>query len=200
MYMAGLSSSIRIAHIACYWRTLAFALHKSSVSTAFAEDIMLILHILCYNGSLVTRTVVSLTTANFKPLMFSMSGFALSYTANMLHTCRCHQQRDLDKHQVLGAYHLYIYIYCTMWATRWNLVYPCLYIPLCWQFSQLGIISMPFEISPHCYIPKSTAAWRPWVIQRSHNSIMQCRAIKFSYGDRVLETMQLLFHNSLQDN
>jgi hypothetical protein len=39
--------------------------------------------ILCYNGSLVTWTVISLTTAKFKPLIFYMSGFALSYTANM---------------------------------------------------------------------------------------------------------------------
>jgi hypothetical protein len=39
--------------------------------------------ILCYNGSLVTWTVVSLTATNFKPLIFSVCGFTLSYTANM---------------------------------------------------------------------------------------------------------------------
>jgi hypothetical protein len=44
---------------------------------------MPILRILCYNGSLVTWTVVSLTTAKFKPLTFSTSGFTLSYTANI---------------------------------------------------------------------------------------------------------------------
>jgi hypothetical protein len=38
---------------------------KSSVSTGFAEQIMPVLHILCYNGSLVTWTVVSLTSAKF---------------------------------------------------------------------------------------------------------------------------------------
>jgi hypothetical protein len=38
---------------------------------------------LCYNGSLVTWTVVDLATAKFKPLIFSMSGFTLPYTANM---------------------------------------------------------------------------------------------------------------------
>jgi hypothetical protein len=58
-------------------------MYKSSVSPGFAKQIMPFLHILCYNGSLVTWTVVSLTTAKFKPLIFSMSGFTLSYTANM---------------------------------------------------------------------------------------------------------------------
>jgi hypothetical protein len=38
---------------------------------------MPILHILRYNGSLVTWMVVSLTTAKFKPLIFSVSGFWL---------------------------------------------------------------------------------------------------------------------------
>jgi hypothetical protein len=33
--------------------------------------------------NLVTWTVVSLTTAKFNPLIFSTSGFTLSYTANM---------------------------------------------------------------------------------------------------------------------
>jgi hypothetical protein len=58
-------------------------MHKSSVNIGFAENIMTILRILCYNGSLVTWTVVSLTTAKLKALIFSMSGFALYYTANM---------------------------------------------------------------------------------------------------------------------
>jgi hypothetical protein len=58
-------------------------MYKSSVSTGFIEQIMHILRILCYNGSLVTWTVVSLTTAKFKPLIFSMSGFTLSNTTNM---------------------------------------------------------------------------------------------------------------------
>jgi hypothetical protein len=42
--------------------------HKSSVSTGFTEQILPILRILCYNGSLVTWTVVSFITAKFKPL------------------------------------------------------------------------------------------------------------------------------------
>jgi hypothetical protein len=40
----------------------------SSVSPGFAKQIMSILRILCYNGSLFTWTIVSLTTAKFKSL------------------------------------------------------------------------------------------------------------------------------------
>jgi hypothetical protein len=65
-------------------KILPFALHTSPVSQDFTKQIMPILRILRYNGSLVTWTVVSLTTAKFKPLIFSMSGFTLSYTANFL--------------------------------------------------------------------------------------------------------------------
>jgi hypothetical protein len=44
---------------------------------------MSILRILCYNSSLVPWTVVRLTTAMFKPLIFSWPGFNLSYTTNI---------------------------------------------------------------------------------------------------------------------
>jgi hypothetical protein len=64
-------------------KILPFALHTSPVSTGFAKEIMPILCILCYNSSLVTWTVVSLTTTKFKSLIFFVSGFALSYTKNM---------------------------------------------------------------------------------------------------------------------
>jgi hypothetical protein len=40
------------------------------------------LRIVCYNGRLVSGTVISLTTAKFKPLIFSIPAFLLSYTAN----------------------------------------------------------------------------------------------------------------------
>jgi hypothetical protein len=63
---------------------MGLSLMKSFVSTGFGKQIMPILNILCYNGRLLTWTVVSLTKAKFKPLIFSMSGLALSYTANML--------------------------------------------------------------------------------------------------------------------
>jgi hypothetical protein len=76
------------------WICLAFRQHvienssfcimyKSSVSTGFGKQNMPIVCILCYNGSLVTWRVVSLTAAKFKPLIFSTSGFDLSYIANM---------------------------------------------------------------------------------------------------------------------
>jgi hypothetical protein len=58
-------------------------IYKSSVSPGFAKQIMSILLILCYNVSIVTLMVLSLTTAKFKLLEFSISGFALSFAANM---------------------------------------------------------------------------------------------------------------------
>jgi hypothetical protein len=55
--------------------------HKSSVSTGFTKQITPMLRILCYNGSLVTWTVVRLTTT--KSLISSMFVFVLCYTANI---------------------------------------------------------------------------------------------------------------------
>jgi hypothetical protein len=46
--------------------------HKFSVSTGFTEQIMPILRILCYNGSLVTWTVVGLTTAKFNSVLYHL--------------------------------------------------------------------------------------------------------------------------------
>jgi hypothetical protein len=54
-------------------------IYKSSVSPGFAKQIMSVLLILCYNGSLVTWTVISLTASKFKPHIFSVPGFALPY-------------------------------------------------------------------------------------------------------------------------
>jgi hypothetical protein len=42
----------------------------SSVSTGFTEQIMSVLRIICYSGSVVTWTAVSLATAKFKPNIF----------------------------------------------------------------------------------------------------------------------------------
>jgi hypothetical protein len=77
--------------------------HKNSVSIGFRQQIMPILHILCYNGTSVTRTVVSLTTVKFKPLVFSTSGFTLSYTANIF--------MILDDFSLLPAQFCYIIVY-----------------------------------------------------------------------------------------
>jgi hypothetical protein len=66
-------------------KILPFALHTSPRSVeALQSRSCLSKHILCYNGSLVTWMVLRLTAAKFKPFIFSMSGFTLSYTANML--------------------------------------------------------------------------------------------------------------------
>jgi hypothetical protein len=80
MNMLGLLWSIRIAHIACYWK---FFFVHSSISPGFAKQIMPILRVLYYDGSLVNWKILSLTNTKFKPLIFSMSSFALSSTANM---------------------------------------------------------------------------------------------------------------------
>jgi hypothetical protein len=64
-------------------KILPLALYTSRLSVQAAKQIMPILRILRYNGSLVTLTVVSLTTGKFKPHRFSISGFALSYSANV---------------------------------------------------------------------------------------------------------------------
>jgi hypothetical protein len=66
-------------------KILSFALYTNPLSLqALAKQIMPVLRILCYNGSLVTSTIVRLTAAKFKPLIFSISRFAFSYIANML--------------------------------------------------------------------------------------------------------------------
>jgi hypothetical protein len=65
-------------------------IHKSSVSTGFTEQIMPMLRILCYNGTVVTGTVVSLTTSKFKPLVVSTSGFTLFYTEIMFTLIICY--------------------------------------------------------------------------------------------------------------
>jgi hypothetical protein len=81
-YEYALLSSVCIAHIACYWKF--FLLNYIQVLCQYrlckADHAYLTL---CYNGSLVTWTVVSLPAAKFKPLIFSMSRFALSNAANM---------------------------------------------------------------------------------------------------------------------
>jgi hypothetical protein len=67
---------------------------------------MSILFISCYNGSLVTSTVVSLTAAKFKPLIFSVPGFALLYAANIF------SLMNLYDFWLLPAqfYHIIVYI------------------------------------------------------------------------------------------
>jgi hypothetical protein len=91
-------------------------IYKSSVSTGFAKQIMLILRVLCYNGRLVTWTILSLITAKFKPLMFSLSGFALSYTTNMFILMIMYD------FCLLSAQFCYIIIYIYIYVEGWK---PC---------------------------------------------------------------------------
>jgi hypothetical protein len=84
IHFASPLSSVHISHIVYYWKFfLVHYIYKSSVSPGFSKQIMPLVLILCYNGRLVTWTVVSLTTAKFKPITFSTSGFALSYADTM---------------------------------------------------------------------------------------------------------------------
>jgi hypothetical protein len=78
--MAWPLSSVCIAHVACYWKF--FLVNYVQV---LYQSMLLASHLsyLCYNGSLVTSTVVASTAAKFKPLLFSMSSFSFSYAANM---------------------------------------------------------------------------------------------------------------------
>jgi hypothetical protein len=76
----GLSSSVHFAHIACYWSFCT--IYKSSVSTGFAKQIMHILRILCYNGTVVTWTVVSLF-----PVRYELN-FCILFRRNSVYTSR----------------------------------------------------------------------------------------------------------------
>jgi hypothetical protein len=58
-------------------------MYKFSVSPSFAKQMMSILRILCYSSMLDIWTVGNLTTAKFKPFIFSVFGVVLPYTANM---------------------------------------------------------------------------------------------------------------------
>jgi hypothetical protein len=64
---------VHISHIHHVTKNSSFCTtHESSVSTDFTEQIMPVLRILCYNGSLVIWTAVSLTTSKFKPLILKV--------------------------------------------------------------------------------------------------------------------------------
>jgi hypothetical protein len=83
LYLISILSLVKCTHHT--YNMLLKILHFTKyTSPGFAKQIMNILHILCYNGRLVTWMVISLITAMFKPLIFSMSGFTLSCTVNIL--------------------------------------------------------------------------------------------------------------------
>jgi hypothetical protein len=72
---------VYVSHIEHFIESSCFCtVYRSSVSRGFVKQIAPVLRILLYNSSLVTWTVASLTTARFKPLISSLSGFALSHT------------------------------------------------------------------------------------------------------------------------
>jgi hypothetical protein len=83
MNMLGVSSNVRIALIACYWKFFLLRCIQFLCQSRLCKRDHAYIRYLCCNGNLVTWTVVSLTATRFKPLIISVSGLALSYTANM---------------------------------------------------------------------------------------------------------------------
>jgi hypothetical protein len=61
---------------------IQYTIYKASINPSFVEQITPYFY-LRYNGSSVTRTVVGLTATKFKPPMFSMLSFALSFYSNI---------------------------------------------------------------------------------------------------------------------
>jgi hypothetical protein len=66
-----------------YKITNMYNLYKASVSPGSVQQIMPYLGSFRYSGILVTWTVVYLTAAKFKPLVFSVTGFAFSNGTNV---------------------------------------------------------------------------------------------------------------------
>jgi hypothetical protein len=79
-------------------------IHKSSVSPGFVKQIMPILRILCYNGSLVTWTVVSLTAAK--------SSVSPGFVKQIMPILRilCYNGRKLDRRQVRASCIFYVWL------------------------------------------------------------------------------------------
>jgi hypothetical protein len=77
-------SSVHVAPIAWYWKFFLLQYIQALCQSRLLKADQPVLFTLCYNGSLVTWTVVSLTAAKFKPLIFSVSGFVLPCAANIV--------------------------------------------------------------------------------------------------------------------
>jgi hypothetical protein len=65
-----------------YTRTIYIYIRPQSVQVQYSRSCTII-SCSCYNDRLVTWTVVFLTAAKFKPLIFPVSGFALSNVADI---------------------------------------------------------------------------------------------------------------------
>jgi hypothetical protein len=77
-------SSVHIAHIAWYWKCFLLQCIQVLCQSRHCKADNAYSFTSCYNGSFVTWMVISLTTVKFKPLIFSVPGFALTYAANMI--------------------------------------------------------------------------------------------------------------------
>jgi hypothetical protein len=112
------------------------------------------LRILCYNGSLVIWTVVSLTTAKFKPLIFSMSGFTLS----LLSACT-----------ICLLYNL---------AYPWKMFAVCEYPRKCLLLARSnGLVSKILQTSNYITMDMFNT-WR-WFVFKNSATVAACLPIRF---------------------
>jgi hypothetical protein len=91
-------------------------LFQSRLGTA---DYALVTSSLHYHDSLHTWTVVHMTTAKFKPLIFSVSGFALSSVANIFIFM------ILDDFYLLPAWFCYVIIHVRNLKSLMHISNPC---------------------------------------------------------------------------
>jgi hypothetical protein len=70
--------------VSCLYRIIYIGICSAYCQSRLCEaDYAVSLLSLCYDGNLVTCTVVSLTAAKFKALILSVLGFTLSYIVNI---------------------------------------------------------------------------------------------------------------------
>jgi hypothetical protein len=153
-------------------------IYKASVSPGFAEQMKPILHILCYNGSLVTWTIVSLTIAKFKLLIFSMFGFALLCTANMFMLmilcvlCYVMLRPTASRPVWVSSTHLglttrflflsdicgFVDVGCSLWQENRSVVYNCCWSSPAQSFlapSPVGLVTIFY-----CLRFETSSTWR----------------------------------------
>jgi hypothetical protein len=100
MNMLGLLSSICITHIACYWTFLLLHYTQVFCQCRLCKADPAYLTCICYNDSIITWMILSLTTTKFKPLIF-LPILALIVLIIPLH-------RPSEKHRFQQ------YLYCCM--------------------------------------------------------------------------------------
>jgi hypothetical protein len=113
MNMLGISSSVHFTHTMLLNISSFCTTHKSSISTGFTEQIMPVLPILCYNGSLVTWTVIGLTTAKFKLQRDSLYSRRMDHTENTAPLLLVKSSHRKQVPPLMHVDHIY-------WAVAWQ--------------------------------------------------------------------------------